>query len=71
VLKGIPLKERRSISGADSSGDQSKVLGTEEIILWDMMLAGRRQKDDFSGGDQSEEINLVEYGGFGRAKTKR
>jgi hypothetical protein len=26
------------------------------------MLAGRRQNDDFSGGDQSEEINLVEYG---------
>jgi hypothetical protein len=32
------------------------------------MLAGQRQKDGFS--DQSEGINLVEYG-VGGAKTKR
>jgi hypothetical protein len=36
-----------------------------------MMLAGRRQEDDFSGGYQSEKINLVEYGDVGKAKTKR
>jgi len=35
------------------------------------MLAGRKQKDDFGGGDRSEEINLVEYGDVGGAKTKR